>query len=141
MAEQLHHLSTTIHFVLHQPLDPGAMSLAVYSTYMYIEKVIGANGDGPLPPNEDPFVYNQRHGAFVDAWSAPGQKMTWSLLEGAVVGLWNDLYLRDKYRVTSFTLWVAGTGLVGVGNLCADDRYAFSPIPNTNRTANLSNVT
>lgn len=95
------------------------MSLAIYATYLYVQKVIAAEG-GPVQPNEDPFVYNQHHGAFIEAWSTPGHKMTWSLLESAAVALWNAHYMRDKYRVANFTIWVVGTGMVGVGNLCKE---------------------
>ncbi len=95
---------------------------------------MATKSDGPLPPGEDPFLYNQRHGAFVEAWSTPGHGMTWSLLEGVAVGLWNALYLREKYRVADFTIWVGGTDMVGVGNLCADNQWAFL----LNRTAMLT---
>ncbi len=52
--------------------------------------------------------------------SAGSQSLSWGLLEGAIVGMYNALSLRGKHRTLSFTLWDARTGMVGLGNLSAE---------------------
>lgn len=47
--------------------------------------------------------------------------MTWSFLEGAVVGLYNGLYLRGRHRASEFWIWDGGVGLVGAGKMGAAD--------------------
>lgn len=60
--------------------------------------MILSNGDGLLPTDEDPFIYNQGYGAYIEAWSTGAGLLTWSFLEGAVVAMYNALYMRGKYR-------------------------------------------
>lgn len=47
--------------------------------------------------------------------------MTWSSLEGAVVGLYNGLYLRGRFRASEFWIWNGPVGLVGAGKMGAAD--------------------
>ena len=65
-------------------------------------------------------MYSKGYGAFIKVCSARGKHLTWSLLEGAVVGLHNGLYLRGKYRMSEFWIWDRVTGLEGVGEMGAD---------------------
>lgn len=65
-------------------------------------------------------MYNQSYGAFIGARSAKGRHLTWSFLEGAVVGLYNGLYLRGRYRTSQFGIWDGVAELVGVGEMGAD---------------------
>ncbi|KAL9075274.1 MAG: hypothetical protein Q9161_001651 [Pseudevernia consocians] len=78
--------------------------------------------DHPIPthPSKDPFVYNQGYGTFIRARSAQGRHLTWSLLEGAVVGLYNGLYLMGIYRTSEFRIWDGVAGMVEVGETGAD---------------------
>ena len=62
-------------------------------------------------------MYNKGYGAFIAAHSAKGRHLTWSLLEGAVLGLYNALYLQGKYRTSEFWVWDGTAGLVGVGKM------------------------
>ncbi len=82
--------------------------------------MIALEGDSTLPTSEDPFVYDKGSGAFIRAQSAKGRHLTWSLLEGAVVGLYNGLYLRGRYRASEFWIWDGTERLVGVGEMGAD---------------------
>lgn len=93
------------------------MSEVILSTYGYIQDIIGTKGDGLLPAKEDPFIYDKGHGAYIEIWSAGSQLLSWGFLEGAVVAMYNALYLRGKYRTLSFTMWDARVGMVGLGNL------------------------
>ena len=96
------------------------MRNTVLSLYRHITSTIASSGDSILPASKDPFVYNQGYGAFIEAHSAEGRHLTWSYLEGAVVGLYNGLYLRGAYRTSEFRVWDAVAGLVGVGKMGAD---------------------
>lgn len=96
------------------------MCNTIVSTYNEITSTIASKGDSVLPKSEDPFVYNKGDGALIRARSAKGRYLTWSLLEGAVVGLYNGLYLRGSYRASEFWIWDGIAGLVGVGEMKAD---------------------
>ena len=92
----------------------------IVSAYNDITSTIASKGDSVLPKSEDPFVYNKGDGAVIRARSAKGRYLTWSLLEGAVVGLYNGLYLRGRYRASEFWIWDGMAGLVGSGEMRAD---------------------
>ena len=91
----------------------------ILSAYNDITSTIASKGDSVLSTSEDPFVYDKGYGAFITTHSAKGRHLTWSLLEGAVVGLYNGLYLRGKYRTSEFWIWDGMAGLVGVGKMSA----------------------
>lgn len=74
------------------------MSEAILSTYEYIRYMILSIGDGLLSEAEYPFISNQGHGAYIEAWSAGAELLTWSFLEGAVVAMYNAPYMRGKYK-------------------------------------------
>ncbi len=93
------------------------MSEAILLTYRHIRDIIGSKGDGLLPAEEDPFTYNKGHGAFIEIWSAGSQLLSWGFLKGAVVAMYNALFLRGKYRTLSFMISDARVGIVGLGNL------------------------
>ena len=82
--------------------------------------MIAIEGDSTLPTSEDPFVYDKGSGAFIRAQSAKGRHLTWSLLEGAVVGLYNGLYLWGWYWGCEFWIWFGKLWLVGAGKMGAD---------------------
>ena len=96
------------------------MSVTIVSAYNHITSTIASEGDGVLPTSQDPFMYNKGYGAFIAAHSSNGRRLTWSLLEGAVVGLYNRLYLRGIYRASQFLIWDRWEGLMGVGEMRAD---------------------
>ena len=106
-----------MHFMLGSPLPRSAMSVTLLSAYNNITSTIASKGDSTLPPSEDPFVYNNGYGAFIAIHSAIGEHLTWSLLEGAVVGLHNGLYLRGKYRASEFWMWDGPVRLIGFGEM------------------------
>ena len=62
-------------------------------------------------------MYNKGYGAFIAVHSAVGRHLTWSLLEGAVVGLHNGLYQRGRYRASEFWMLDGPVRLVGVGEM------------------------
>ena len=62
-------------------------------------------------------MYNKGYGAFIAVQSARGRHLTWSLLEGAVVGLHNGLYLRGRYRASEFWMWDELVRLIAVGEM------------------------
>ena len=103
--------------MLGSPLPRSAMSSIIRSAYNDITSTIASKGDSILPKSEDPFVYNKGYGAYIAVHSAKGQHLTWSLLEGAVVGLHNGLYLRERYRASEFWVWDGPVRLVGVGEM------------------------
>lgn len=103
--------------MLGSPLPRYAMSVTLHSAYNSITSTIASKGDSILPASEDPFVYNNGYGAFIAVHSAIGGHLTWSLLEGAVVGLHNGLYLRGKYRASEFWMWDGPVRLVGFGEM------------------------
>ena len=109
--------STTIRFALGHPLSKDAMRKTILATYNFIWGIISAEGDTDLPPQEDPFVFNQHHGASIVASSIGGHKLTWGLVKGAVLGLYNALYLKGMYKTASFELWDGSQGKVGEGFL------------------------
>ncbi|KAK3174082.1 hypothetical protein OEA41_001326 [Lepraria neglecta] len=109
--------STKIRFTLGRPLDKTAMKKTILTTYDFIYHVISTEGDGDLPPDEDPFLMNEHYGASIVASSAQGHKLTWELLKGAVVGLYNALYLKGIYKTASFEIWDGSLGIVGAGQL------------------------
>lgn len=88
------------------------MSTAILSTYHYIQQVLHTKGDGILIAGEDPFMYNQHYGPYIEVWSADGSFLTWSFLEGAIVAMYKGLYLRDKYKTTSFAIWDSEIGII-----------------------------
>lgn len=96
------------------------MSHTILSAYNHIISTIASEGDSILPASEDPFLYNKGYGAFIEAHSAKGRHLTWSFLEGAVVGLYNGLYLGRRYRTCEFWVLDGMAGLVGVGRLEID---------------------
>ena len=97
------------------------MFMAIISTYDHVQKAISTEGDRVVSPGEDPFVYNKLYGAYVEAWSVNNHLLTWAYLEGVVVAIYNALYLRAKYKTANFSIWDAGAGLVGMGNLREGD--------------------
>ena len=103
--------------MLGSPLPRSAMSSTIRSAYNDITSTIASKGDSILPISEDPFVYNKGYGAYIAVHSAIGGHLTWSLLEGAVVGLHNGLYLRGRYRASEFWMWDGPVRLVGVGEM------------------------
>lgn len=80
------------------------MSQTLLSIYAYALNIIRDRGDGLLLAEENPFIYNKGHGAYIEVWSASSQSLSWGFLEGAIVGMSNALYLRGKYRTLNFTL-------------------------------------
>ena len=106
-----------MHFMLGSPLPRSAMSVTILSAYDNITSTIASKGDSRLPASEDPFVYNNGKGAFIAVHSGIGGHLTWSLLEGAVVGLHNALYLRGRYKASEFWMWDGPVRLVGVGEM------------------------
>lgn len=111
--------STIIHFILGPPLPPAVMSNTILSAYNNITSTIASQGDSILPASKDPFLYDQGYGAFIGAHSAIGRHLTWSFLEGAVVALYNGLYLSGRYRTCGFWIRDGVMGLVGVGEMGA----------------------
>ena len=97
------------------------MSNTIISAYNFIIFTIASEGDSTLPKSKDPFTYSADHRAFIRAGSAAGRHLTWSLLEGAVVGLWNGLYQNGKYRASVFWIRDARAGLLGVGEMGVED--------------------
>ena len=106
-----------MHFMLGSSLPRSAMGITIRSAYNDITSHIASKGDSILPTSEDPFVYNKGYGAFIAVHSAIGAHLTWSLLEGAVVGLHNGLYLRERYRASEFWMWDGPVRLVGIGQM------------------------
>lgn len=96
------------------------MSVTIVSAYNLITSTIASGGDGVLPTSQDPFVYNKGYGAFIAAHSSNGRRLTWSLLEGAVVGLYHGLYLRGIHRTSEFLIADRREGLMGAGEMGAD---------------------
>ena len=96
------------------------MSHTLHSAYNHIISTIASKGDSILPASEDPFLYNEGYGAFIEAHSAKGRHLTWSFLEGAVVGLYNGLYLDGWYRTCDFWILDGMAGLVGIGRMGVD---------------------
>lgn len=95
------------------------MVRTILSTYKYVQGEIATRGDGILPRDEDPFIYNQLYGAYIEARSAGDHSLTWSYLEAVVVSLYNALYNRGRFRSTAFLIVEAGV-LIGTGNLRED---------------------
>ena len=93
------------------------MSHTILSAYNHIISTIASEGDSILPASQDPFLYNKGYGAFIEAHSAKGRHLTWSYLQGAVVALYNGLYLRGQYRTCEFGVLDGIAGLVGVGKM------------------------
>ena len=93
------------------------MKKTILATHDFIYFVISTEGDADLPPNEDPFLVNEHYGASIVASSAQGHKLTWELLKGAVVGLYNALYLKGIYKTANFEIWDSGLAMVGEGQL------------------------
>lgn len=93
------------------------MNFTILSAYSNITSTIASKGDSTIPTSEDPFMYNKGYGAFIAVHSALGRHLTWSLLEGAVVGLHNALYLRGRYRASEFWMWDELVVLIGVGEM------------------------
>ena len=106
-----------MHFMLGSPLPLSAMNVTTLSAYNYISSTIASKGDSILPASEDPFVYDKGYGAFIAVHSAIGRHLTWSLLEGAVVGLHNGLYLRGRYRASEFWMVDGPVRLVAIGEM------------------------
>ena len=113
------------------------MKNTILTTYGFIYHVISTEGDGDLPPNEDPFVMNEHYGASIVASSALGHKLTWELLKGPVVGLYNALYLKGIYKTASFEIWDGGLGTVGEGRL----RMAYAAAASNMTSIALGNMT
>lgn len=93
------------------------MAKTILSTYDYTQYNIGTKGDGFLLAWNEPFVYDQHNGAYSEALSAPDQFLTWSYLEGVVVAMYNALYLRGKYKSSSFDILDEHMGVTGHGFL------------------------
>ena len=93
------------------------MNFTIRSAYSNITSTIASKGDSIIPTSEDPFMYNKGYGAFIAVQSARGRHLTWSLLEGAVVGLHNGLYLRGRYRASEFWMWDELVRLIAVGEM------------------------
>ena len=93
------------------------MGKTIRTAYNFIFFAISHDGDGDLPPQEDPFVINEHYGASITAVSAPGHKLTWGLLKGAIVGLHDALFLAGKYMAARFEIWDGGVVMVGRGRL------------------------
>ena len=106
-----------MHFLLGSPLPRSAMSFTLSSAYNDITSTIASKGDSILPRSEDPFVYDKGYGAVIVIHSAAGRHLTWSLVEGAVVGLHNGLYMRGRYRASEFWMWDGPVRLVGSGEI------------------------
>jgi len=107
------------------------MSKAILSTYEHIQEIIGSSGDGLIPAEEDPFIYDKGYGAYIEVWSANAQLLTWSLFEGVVVAMYNALYLRGKYKTLSFTIWDGRVGMIGLGKM---SKGYISTVSNTTAT-------
>lgn len=112
--------SVIIHFMLGHSLPRTVMCDTIVSAYDDIISTIASKGDSVLPKSEDPFVYNKGDGAFIRARSAKGRYLTWSLLEGVMVGLYNGPYLRGRYRASEFLIRDGMAGLLGSGEMRAD---------------------
>ena len=95
------------------------MSATILAAHVHIAATIAAKGDSVLPASEDPFTFDGGYGAFIRARSAEGRLLTWSLLEGAVVALYNGLVLRGRFRASEFGISEGGGALVGVGEMGA----------------------
>lgn len=111
-----------IRFILGQPLPQIVMSDTILSAYSYIAATMALDGDNILPQEEDPFIYNKLYGAKFEAFSADEtlpRRLTWGHLEGTVLGLYNGLYLRGKYKTALFYIHDT-VGVVGMGELQVD---------------------
>ncbi|KAL2043116.1 hypothetical protein N7G274_004176 [Stereocaulon virgatum] len=109
--------SIKVRFFLGHPLDKAAMGETILAAYNFIRFAISHHGDGDLPPQEDPFLMDEHYGASIRAVSAPGHKLTWGILKGAIVGLHDALFLAGKYVTASFEIWDGNVALVGRGRL------------------------
>ena len=58
--------STRVLFLLLDSLDPSAMSETILPIYEYVRDLNGSRGDGLLPAEEDPFIYNKGRGAYTE---------------------------------------------------------------------------
>jgi hypothetical protein len=93
------------------------MGKTIRAAYNFIFFAISHDGDGDIPPQEDPFLMNEHYGASITAVSAPWHKLTWGLLKGTIVGLHDALFLAGKYMTARFEIWDGGVILVGGGRL------------------------
>ena len=92
------------------------MENGVLDSYVYITNTLDSQGDSKLGPGNDPFLYRRLYATYVEAESKPGYHLTWRTLQTAVEGLYIRLFLRQKYKTATFSIWdhtlqaVIGTG-------------------------------
>ena len=110
---------------------------AITSTYEYIRQTIAIRGDMVLSSKEDPFIYDEHLGAYIEAGSVHPHFLTWAYLEGAVVAIHNALYLQGKYKTSAFSIWDEQVGMVGAGSLRKGEKAHGNSL--TNIARNMSN--
>ena len=116
-AEHVASPSVSVNFALLKPLDQDTMLEVITSTHDYIQQIIAVGGNGLLSDKDDPFIFDEHLGAYIEVRSAHPHLLTWAYLEGVVVAIHNALYLREKYKTSTFHIWDTQVGVIGAGAL------------------------
>ena len=95
------------------------MRRTVNGVYNFFDFQIFEHGDGLLPPNENPFMYESIQGCSFIVQSMPPHQLSWSYLRGAAEGMKETLCQRGRYYQNDFDIYDSDDGLVGKGRLSA----------------------
>lgn len=107
---------TTLYFHLGFPCKSTGMRSTINSARDYCEQQLEQEGDVPLPRSEEPFHEDLGYGAAIEvASSRPDHRLTWSILEDAMNGLWDFLVIEDRSVESEFYIHHGALGLVGRG--------------------------
>ena len=101
-------------------VSPRGERNVINATINFIHDQLAASGDGQLPQNVDPFIYDLEQGIFIRCNSSSGQHLTWGILDTTIS--WLNVHLSGyvQYRTeVTFFMWDAPWGLVGSGEITA----------------------
>ena len=109
---------TTLFFYLGFPCEDEGMSRTIDSGRDYCEQQLEKEGDGPLPPYEEPFTEDLGYGTAITVFSSrPDRRLTWSIVKDAMEGLWTFLVIDSRYVESEFEIYHLLLGLVGRGTI------------------------
>jgi hypothetical protein len=108
--------SITLYFHLGFACNETAMHDSINAAREYCSQQIATGAKGVLPRSEDPFDENLGYGIAIIIVSArPDHRLTWSVLDDILRGMWIFLVVEGRYIEAMFDIVDARWDLVGRG--------------------------
>lgn len=109
---------TTLFFSLGFPCKRGGMTKTIIGARDFCEQQLEEEGDGPLPPDCEPFKENLGYGIEITVFSSrPDRRLTWRVVKDAMEGLWTFLVVDGRFVESEFDVHHGPLGLVGRGTI------------------------